>query len=222
MALPCWRFEVASQSIPTSKEEPVEPYDAAAAADEFAASRSLFDHLVAELAAAATGELTHAELEEFCVERGRQVVRQLLQDHLDLRALREQARLAADHPAGRLEKGHHRLLATVVGTVTVRRCAIRAPGHRNRYPADELLSLPAGRHSHGLARLAVVEAVRGSFDAAHAAITARCGNVIGKRQIEDLVVAAATDIDAFYASRTPEPRTAGRSCWCSASTARAS
>ncbi|WP_268920518.1 hypothetical protein [Actinomadura soli] len=43
----------------------------------------------------------------------------------------------ANHPAGRLEKGHHRLLATVVGTVTVTRCAIRAPGMRNRYLADE-------------------------------------------------------------------------------------
>jgi hypothetical protein len=35
--------------------------------------------------------------------------------------------------------------------------------------------------------------VRGSFDDAHAAIIARCGNVIGKRQIEDLVVASAAD-----------------------------
>ncbi|TMQ91268.1 hypothetical protein ETD83_31695 [Actinomadura soli] len=68
--------------------------------------------------------------------------------------------------------------------------------------------MPAGQHSHGLAKLAVAEAVRGSFDDAHAAITARCGKVIGKRQIEDLVVAVATDIDNLYAARTPEPRTA--------------
>ena len=50
--------------------------------------------------------------------------------------------------------------------------------------------------------------MRGSFDAAHAAITARCGSVIGKRQIEDLVVSSATDIDDFYTARTPVPRTA--------------
>jgi hypothetical protein len=48
----------------------------------------------------------------------------------------------------------------VLGTVTVRRCAIRTPGRHNRYPADEQLALPKGRHSHGLAKLAVVEAVR--------------------------------------------------------------
>jgi hypothetical protein len=116
--------------------------------------------------------------------------------------------LVADHPAGRLEKDHHRLLATVVGTVTVTRCAIGTPGRRNRYPADDQLALPTGRHSHGLRKLAALEAVRGSFDAAHTAIIARCGPVIGKRRIEDQVVAAAVDIDAFYAAGVPQPRTA--------------
>lgn len=185
------------------------PYDTTVGADCFASSRTLFELFVAELADPVTGELSHAELEALCEGRGRQVVRQLLQDHLDLRAAREEAHLAAEHPPGRLEKGHHRLLATVVGTVTVRRCALRAPGRRNRYPADDLLALPAGRHSHGLARLAVIEAVRGSFDAARAAIIDRCGNVIGKRQIEEAVVAAAADVDAFYGARVPLPRTAG-------------
>ncbi|GAA1699671.1 hypothetical protein GCM10009733_111950 [Nonomuraea maheshkhaliensis] len=184
------------------------PYDTALRADCFATSRKLFDLLLAELADPVTGGLSHAELEIWCEQRGRRLVRQLLQDHLDLRADREEARLAAVHPPGRLEKGHHRLLATVVGTVVVRRCALRAPGRRNRYPADDLLALPAGRHSHGLARLAVAEAVRGSFDAAHAAITDRCGNVIGKRQIEELVIAAAADVEAFYAVRVPVPRAA--------------
>ncbi|WP_156056191.1 hypothetical protein [Streptosporangium roseum] len=151
-------------------------------------------------------------LEELYEKRGCQVVRQLLQDHqdhLDLRAVREEQALAAERRssrlAGRLEKGHHRLLTTVVGMVTMTRCAIRAPVRGNRYPADEQLAIPAGRHSHGLAKLAVTEAVRGSFDAA---ITARCGMVIGKRQIEDQVVAAAVDVDDFYAVRTPLPRTA--------------
>jgi len=108
----------------------------------------------------------------------------------------------------RVESGHHRLLATVLGTVRVTRCAWRAPNAANLYPADAALSLPGRRrHSAGLARLAVAEAVRGSFDTAHAAITARCGTVIGKRQIEDLIIAAAQDIDAFYAAQTPVPRT---------------
>ncbi|WP_405138476.1 hypothetical protein [Nocardia sp. NBC_01388] len=41
----------------------------------------------------------------------------------------------------------------------MRRTALRAPGERNIYPADSVLSLPRGRHSHGLRRQAVLEAV---------------------------------------------------------------
>jgi hypothetical protein len=66
------------------------------------------------------------------------------------------------------------------------------------HPADAQLSLPRGRHSHGIKRLAVREAVRGSFAQAISAITDRCGKVLGKRRAESLVVEAAVDIDAFY------------------------
>jgi hypothetical protein len=38
---------------------------------------------------------------------------------------------------------------------------------------------PERLHSHGLQRKAAVEAVRGSFDSAHTAITQACGNVVG-------------------------------------------
>jgi hypothetical protein len=82
----------------------------------------------------------------------------------------------------RLETGHGRLLATLFGRVNVTRCAWRKPGAPNYSPADAALSLPAGRHSHALAKLAAIEAARGSFDGAHAAIARRCGNLIGKRQ----------------------------------------
>ncbi|MDL4818680.1 ISKra4 family transposase [Actinomadura opuntiae] len=161
----------------------------------------------------------HDRLEELLEQRGRELLRQMLQAHLDLRAAgerraAERARAAGAGTVGadgvrrhRLESGHHRLLATVFGTVAVSRCAWRAPGACNLYPADEQLSL-AGRHSHGLARLAAVEAVRGSFDDARASITARCGDVVGKRALLQLVRRAAADIDAFDASVRPVPRTA--------------
>jgi hypothetical protein len=104
--------------------------------------------------------------------------------------------------------GHHRQLATQFGTVRVTRCAWRRPGAGNLYPADAALSLPTSRHSHTLTRLAALEAARGSFEAAHTAITRRCGPVIGKRQVEQAVVNAAGDIAAFYAARIPMPCTA--------------
>jgi hypothetical protein len=141
----------------------------------------------------------------------------MVQDHLDLRAAREQdaareQRAPATGADGitrnRVEAGHRRMLATLFGTVQVTRCAWRRPGAGNLYPADAALSLPAPRHSHTLARLAVQESVRSSFETAHAAIAGRCGPVIGKRQAEQSVVNAAADIAAFYAARIPVPCTA--------------
>jgi hypothetical protein len=182
-------------------------------ADPFARSRTCFESLAGELAGDRAGEMTHDQLEELAGARGRELERQLLQDHPGLRALREEQALPAGRAQrraegrSRVERGHERALATVSGTVTVRRLAWRAPGRPNLYPADAALSLPAGRHSHGLARLAVREAVRGSCDTAKTAISTRCGPVAGKRQLEQLVQAAAADIDGFYAQRIPVPCT---------------
>jgi hypothetical protein len=194
----------------------MEPYAQIRDASPFAASADLFAALVAELEGPAAAGLTACELEDLLAERGREVQRQLLQDHLDLRAAREEQAVRQHHvPAtgsdgitrNRVETGHGRLLATLFGTVQVTRCAWRRPGAPSLCPADAALSLPACRPSHALARLAAVEAVRGSFEAAHAAITRRCGPVMGKRQVEQAVVSAACDIAAFYAARVPVP------CW---------
>jgi hypothetical protein len=192
----------------------MEPYAPTGGADPFAASVNLVTALVAELQAPEAAGLTACELEQFVAGRGREVLRQMVQDHVDLRAAREQetAREQCTPATGadgitrnRVEAGHRRMLATLFGTVQVTRCAWRRPGAGNLYPADAALSLPAPRHSHTLARLAALEAVRSSFETAHASITSRCGPVIGKRQVEQSVVNAAADIAAFYAARIPVP-----------------
>ena len=54
-----------------------------------------------------------------------------MQDHLDLRAVREdrgEVRDAERAPPRRIEAGHTRSLASVFGDVTVTRLAYRAPG----------------------------------------------------------------------------------------------
>ncbi|MER5549108.1 ISKra4 family transposase [Streptomyces sp. NPDC002589] len=191
------------------------PYDTQSAPDPFARSLSAFETLMHTLSGNPATTWTHAELEEHLDAAGRELLRLLLQDHLDLRARQEehQVRAGADPavtgPEGRArpwrEAGHSRWLATMFGTVRVTRIAHRGPGLGNVHPADQALSLPAGRHSTGLRRLAVTEAVRGSFDQAHDAVTRRCGNVLGKRRLEELVVAAAVDVDDFYRTVIPVP-----------------
>ncbi|MGH3441387.1 MAG: hypothetical protein ACRDUY_04970 [Nitriliruptorales bacterium] len=102
-----------------------------------------------------------------------------------------------------VEPGHERGLHTVFGQVAVRRCAYRRRGHADLHPADAASNLPRARHSHGLRRLAAVEASRGSFDDTVDAIARATGQSLGRRQAEALAAAAAVDFDAFYARRRP-------------------
>jgi hypothetical protein len=170
----------------------------------FDRSWRLFAEVAERLADPACGEQTHGQVEEWLAQQGRELNRSLFQDHLDLRAVREER--LPDGAAGadgvvrtRAEPGHQRELATVFGTVTVTRIAYRAPGAPNLHPADAALSLPEERHSAGLRKLAAVEAARGSFEQASAAIERATGVRAGKRQVEALALAAAADVPAYYA-----------------------
>jgi hypothetical protein len=177
----------------------------------FERSGECFDSVVAVLDDPQTTSQTHAELEERLTVMSRELFRVLLQDHLDLRARREQRRddvAGVDEPARtRVETGHTRALATVFGQVQVQRAAYRTPGTTNLYPADAVLNLPAEKHSHGLRRLAAIESSRGSFASAADAVARATGVGIGKRQVETLTLAAAADIDAFYTTRNVQPCT---------------
>jgi len=69
------------------------------------------------------------------------------------------------------------------------------------------LNLPAERHSHGLRALAAIEATRGSYEEAQAAITRSTGVDLGKRQVQDLARRAAIDVEVFYDNKRREPGT---------------
>jgi hypothetical protein len=177
------------------------------AADGFASSREQFESLVSFMDGTDAAGLDHAGLEERLDRDGRELLRRLLDDHLALRAVREQrlAQVVGDDEVtrGRVEADHRRVLETVFGEVTVSRMAYRAPGHRNLHPADAALNLPVERHSHGLRKLAALEAARGSFQDAVDALERACGQHLAKRQVEELAQIAAVDFEDFYHARKP-------------------
>jgi hypothetical protein len=185
----------------------VPAYGAQDKSGAFTRSFEVFASMVAELEDADGQVWTHATLEDHLTERSRELMRQLYQDRLDLHTIHEQRRVdivGADQVARtRVEHGHQRGLSTVFGKVTVTRIAYRAPKAVNLYPTDDILNLPEGKHSDGLAKLAVIESVRGSFDTTIQAITRATGVVLGKPQLLALVRHAATDVPDFYTSRRP-------------------
>ena len=170
-----------------------------AVADGFASSREQFESLVGFLDGTDAAGLDHAGLEERIGRDGRELLRRLLDDHLALRAVREQRldSVVGDEGVtrGRVESGHTRALETVFGAVSVERLAYRAPGLANLHPADSGLNLPVERHSHGLRKLAALESPRGSFDDAVDAIWRQTGQQLGKRQVEELAGLAAMDFE---------------------------
>jgi len=175
----------------------------------FVCSREAFAQAEEWLQGPEAAGLEHAALEEQLEARGREIQRRLLQDHLDLRAAREQRREQVTGADGicrrRAEAGHTRPLASVFGPVTVSRIAYRAPGAGNVHLADAELNLPPGRHSHGLSRKIAAAAARVSFGQACAEVVGQTGSRLGKRQAQELTRQAAADFEDFYASRQRRP-----------------
>lgn len=173
----------------------------------FTSSWNRFETVLGWLEGEHAVTLTHSELEQRLQVDARELFRQLLQDHLDLRAQNEprigNVTDAASVPRPSAEPGHVRALATVFGPVDVDRIAYRKRGHPNLHPADGVLNLPNEKHSHGLRYLAAIESSQGSFDDAVQAVARATGQHLGKRQVEDLAGAAAADFDTFYTNRQP-------------------
>ena len=168
----------------------------------FAAAEEKFVELVARLSSEESVGMRHGDLETLITAEGREIQRRLLQGHLDLRGSGEKM-LAVVAGKDGVERTHHRQsargLLTVFGLVTVLRMSYGRRGQSSLSPLDASLNLPEERYSHGLRRLAAVEAARGSFDATVDAIERGTGNQVGKRQVEELVERAAQDFETFYA-----------------------
>jgi hypothetical protein len=175
----------------------------------FAESRKCFRELEDWAASEEAAGLQHAELEEQLEVRGRELLRRVFQDRLDATAAAGERRHDVTGEDGavrtRAERGRARPLVTKFGQVIVSRIAYRSPGRSNVHPLDAALNLPEEKHSHGLRRLAAIEAARGSMEAAGAAITRATGVTIGKRQLEELARRCAAHVEAFYLQRAVSP-----------------
>jgi len=69
------------------------------------------------------------------------------------------------------------------------------------FPRDAVLNLPPLEYSWGLQRLAQMFCGSVSYEQAHAFVLAVTGVSIGKRQLEQIIAAAAADAERFYRDR---------------------
>ena len=103
--------------------------------DAFARSHQKFENLTAMLQSAETMTMTHGELEEIVQRDGFDLLRQLIQEHLDLRAQTERdvgqdgPLLGSDGQARtHRRRDRSRALMTIFGEVTVSRAGYEGRG----------------------------------------------------------------------------------------------
>jgi hypothetical protein len=171
----------------------------------FAAAESAFSALQMRLKETETLSLQHDDVEVLVETQGAEILRHLLQGHLDLRAVADAER-AAPRDAQQVDRTHRRRtsrpLATVFGDCLVHRLSFTARGASGGLcPLDAELNLPSELYSLTLRRRAAELAMDGSFEAAGAKLASMTARPVGKRQVEQLVVRAAQDFEAFYDER---------------------
>lgn len=169
----------------------------------FAAAREKMERLIDRLSAPEALGLTHSELEQLIRRDGLELLRQLLQDHLDLRGPGARVGEVRDKEGHLLthQRMHTRRLMTLFGPVEVHRLGYGDRGTSSLHPLDADLNLPKELYSLGVRRQAAEEAAKSSFDETTLALATTTGAEVPKRQIEEIVERAAVDFDAFYSDR---------------------
>ena len=162
---------------------------------------------LARLAGEASRAVTLDAMEGLVAGQGRELLRGVVQLSLDAQAEREvrlpQVTGGDGVRRARAERGHSRPVVTRLGEVVVRRIGYRSgiKGVLSLFPRDAVLNLPPCGYSWGLQRLAEMFCRSGSYEQGHEFVLAAAGVAIGKRQLEQIVAAAAADAERFYRDR---------------------
>ena len=173
------------------------------AIEAYLPAQEKFNQLLTQLRASETQQMTHSQLETLIETEGREVLRRLLQGHLDERAPGTTSTPVCDirdrtHTHQRM---HTRQLESVFGTVTVTRTGYGGRAMESLHPLDAELNLPPERYSHTLRRRAAEAAAQTSFDDVVCTLEQTTGARLPKRQAAQLVARAATDFDPFSAQQ---------------------
>ena len=169
----------------------------------YASADALFADAKTYLSSREALQMSESDLERELHRRGQELVRKLLQGHLDQRSPGEAAGPVegADGVERSERRVHDRRLETIFGTVEVERVGYAHPGHDSLHPLDASLNLPAERYSLEVRRRVAEAAASRSFDEALYELSRNTGAQVPKRQAEQLAVRAAEDFDAFYEAR---------------------
>jgi len=177
-------------------------------ADPFAAADQAYASITEFLRSEEVRQVRHSELERLLEGMGRELLRKLLQAHLDLRQPGEAREPVRDAAGTTLTPTpvHTRSLESIFGTVEVARTGYGAAGTPSLHPLDGELNLPPEKYSLEVRRRVAIEAAKSSFDEGVKTLEAFTGAHVPKRQFEQEVIRAAQGFEMFYADRQKRAR----------------
>jgi len=165
-----------------------------------------FGELERFLAEAGEARLALSDIERGAEPRGRELLRRLLQAHIDARGDGDVGEaIIAQLREGPVRLGYKRRYArpvlTLFGDVRITRMGYGAPGRQAIYPLDRELGLPGRIYSYECQRRLMRAVVCSPFDEAISFVAEMTGVTVPKRAAEQLVREAAVDFEEFYAQR---------------------
>jgi hypothetical protein len=177
-------------------------------ADPFAAADQAYAKISQFLGSEEAYQVKHSDLERQLEGMGRELMRTLLQAHLDLRQPGKAIGPVRDTAGTTLTTtpAHTRSLESIFGTVEVTRTGYRDEDKPSLHPLDGTLNLPPEKYSLEVRRRVAIEAAKGAFDEGVKTLEEFTGAQVPKRQFEELVIRAAQDFEAFYADRQKRAR----------------
>jgi hypothetical protein len=170
--------------------------------EAFRSASDQFQAMLDQLCSNATAQMEHDQVETLIKQEGTELMRLLLQGHLNERCKDEQQKEVVQGGDGvdraRCRENCERNLMTEFGQVVVRRKGYSAKGVKSLFPLDAELNLPQAKYSSELCRLLAQQVADSSFDEVVESIRRTTGGKVPKRQIIAQTVKISQDFDAFY------------------------
>ena len=144
----------------------------------------------------------HGAIEQYIHQKGHELLRRLLQGHLDLRASEEVKQNSVINSQGE-QLTHCRAnttttLSSLFGEVTVTRHGYNKRKTKSVFPLDAQLNLAKDQYSDGLRLQLAAQINHCAYDHAVEHIKGTTGGKIAKRQCLELVQDMAQDFEGYY------------------------
>lgn len=172
--------------------------------EEYQPAQRELERLIEELVELEKSFEEHGDIERHIGERGQELMRLLLQGHLNRLWQSEETQedvVDGQGVAHRYARERCRTLMSVFGKVEVRRLGYSDHDMGSIFPLDARLNLPLQLYSHGVCERIGESVAAGSYEAAVEQMRRHSGARVPKRQAEELAQVLAQDFSAFYQQR---------------------